>query len=148
MHKHDLQFHSKKNIFAGYLTKKIIIMDNKNWPIIQQHLDCWKNKDFSKAAYATDLHFKGPLDEFRKASDFTTQATTVSQIVTDIVILQKFVEGDNAATLYNFVTNTPVGIMRIAEFYQLKNGKITSIETIFDPRATIALMEQMSNQKH
>ena len=69
-------------------------------------------------------------------------------MVTDIVILQKFVEGDNAATLYNFVTNTPVGVMRIAEFYQLKNGKITSIETIFDPRATIALMEQMSNQNH
>jgi hypothetical protein len=114
-------------------------MENTNWQIVQQHLDAWKNKDFSRVKYAPDLYFKGPIDEFKTASAFRKTATEVSQMVADIVIQKKFIDGDNVAVLYDFVTNSPLGTMAIAEFYELENGVIKSIKTIFDPREDIAL---------
>ena len=118
-------------------------MENNNWQIVQNHLDAWKQKDFSKVKYAPNLYFKGPIDEFKKASDFRATATEVSQMVADIVVQQKFIDGDNIAVLYDFVTNTPLGTMAIAEFYQLEGGEIKSIRTIFDPRADIELTGRM-----
>ena len=44
-----------------------------------------------------------------------------------------FVEGDDVCLLYDFVTAGPTVYM--SSWYQVKDGKIASINTIFDPRA-------------
>ncbi len=121
-------------------------MESKNWQIVKQHHQAWINKDFSKVPYSSNVVFKGPIDQLNGVAEFTARVTQVSQMVTDIVVRDKSEEGDRISVVYDFVTKTPVGTMQIADFYWLKNGEITRIETYFDPRAILAFMEQVQKK--
>jgi hypothetical protein len=47
-----------------------------------------------------------------------------------------FVDGDDVCLLYDFVTEKATAFF--CSWYQVKDGKIGSIQTIFDPRAFAA----------
>ena len=50
-----------------------------------------------------------------------------------------FVDGDDVCVLYEMVTNTPAGTAFIAEWYQVKGGKIAALRAVFDARPFAAL---------
>ena len=50
-----------------------------------------------------------------------------------------FVDGNDLCVLYNMVTNTPSGTAFIAEWYQVKDGKITYVRAVFDARPFAAM---------
>jgi hypothetical protein len=46
---------------------------------------------------------------------------------------------DDVCVLYDMVTNTPSGAAFIAEWYQVKGGKIAALRAVFDARPFAAL---------
>lgn len=48
-------------------------------------------------------------------------------------IKKAFVDGDDVSVLYDLATSGPTVYM--SSWYQVKEGKIVSIQTVFDPRA-------------
>ena len=83
--------------------------------------------------------FQGPLDTFNKADDYLEALKKLASIIQRIDLKKVFVDGDDVCVLYDMVTNTPAGTAFIAEWYQVKGGKITALRAVFDARPFAAL---------
>jgi hypothetical protein len=72
----------------------------------------------------------GPGGEtFSKSEEFIGM---LSQYHGKYDLKKVFWDGDDVCVLYNLIT--PVATVFMSSWYQIKEGKITSIQTIFDPR--------------
>jgi hypothetical protein len=97
--------------------------------------------DFSAARNLMydDMVFEGPIDTFDKADDYLAANKRLSSIIQRIDLKKIFVDGNDVCVLYNMVTNTPAGTAFIAEWYQIKGGKIAYIRAVFDARPFAAM---------
>lgn len=78
-----------------------------------------------------NVRIKGPAGEtFGKPLDFIEMLRTYKG---KYDIKKMFVDGDDVCVLYDLVTTGPIVYM--SSWYQVKEGKIVSINTVFDPRA-------------
>jgi hypothetical protein len=50
-----------------------------------------------------------------------------------------FADGNNVCVLYEMVPNIPAGTAFIAEWYQVKGGKIADLRDVFDARPFAAM---------
>jgi ketosteroid isomerase-like protein len=102
--------------------------------VVEGYFAAWTRNDVD-AAYALladDLEFIGPSAHFQSAAAFRPglvgfAAMTKSARVTDLLV-----DGDRAAMLYDCELPAPVGVLRIASFFRVENGKIRTYETQFD----------------
>ena len=67
-------------------------------------------------------------------------------IVARNVIKQLVVEGDRAAVLYDFVTDTAVGPVLTAEFLTVEDGLIRSITLLFDWRRWPEVLQELERR--
>src|SRR5437588_4547384 len=81
-----------------------------------------------------NMTFQGPLDTFNKADDYLEALKKLASIIQRIDLKKVFVDGDDVCVLYDMVTNTPAGTAFIAEWYQVKDGKIAALRAVFDAR--------------
>ena len=81
-----------------------------------------------------DMTFQGPLDTFTTADQFLTVRKELAAIIERIDVQKTFVDGEDVCVLYEMVTNTPAGTAFIAEWYQVKEGKIAATRAVFDAR--------------
>ena len=86
-----------------------------------------------------NMTFQGPLDTFNKADDYLEALKKLASIIQRIDLKKVFVDGEDVCVLYDMVTNTPAGTAFIAEWYQVKGGKITALRAVFDARPFTAL---------
>jgi len=86
-----------------------------------------------------NMTFEGPFDTFNKADDYLEATRRLASIIQRIDLKKVFVDGDDVCVLYNMVTNTPAGTAFIAEWYQVKGGKIAALRAVFDARPFAAL---------
>ena len=86
-----------------------------------------------------NMTFQGPLDTFNKADDYLESLKMLASIIQRIDLKKVFVDGDDVCVLYDMVTNTPAGTAFIAEWYQVKDGKIAALRAVFDARPFAAL---------
>jgi hypothetical protein len=86
-----------------------------------------------------NMVFEGPLDTFHKADDYLEANKKLSSIIQRIDLKKVSVDGDDVCELYEMVTNTPAGTAFIAEWYQVKGGKIAYIRAVFDARPFAAM---------
>ena len=77
------------------------------------------------------VHIKGPGGEAFRSPDEFLKMMEKQRGTYDIK--KVFVDGDDVCLLYNFVTEKVTAFF--CSWYQVKEGKIASIQTIFDPRA-------------
>jgi ketosteroid isomerase-like protein len=57
--------------------------------------------------------------------------------------LQKvFVHGNDVCVIYDLVTNTPAGTAPTAEWYHVRDGKISAVRVFFDARPFTPMFEQ------
>jgi ketosteroid isomerase-like protein len=96
----------------------------------------------ARSLLADDLHFKGPIEEFRNADDYMKSVGKLAQIVTGSDVKKVVAEGDDVVTIYDLHTNTPAGTSNIAEWATVKNGKIAEMRVFFDARPFAAMFEQ------
>ena len=88
------------------------------------------------------MTFQGPLDTFSTADQYLEAARKLASIIQRIDLKKEFVDGEDVCVLYDMVTNTPAGTAFIAEWYQVKNGKIANIKVLFDARPFAAMFAQ------
>ena len=85
------------------------------------------------------MAFQGPLDTFDTADQYLEAVRRLASIIQRIDLKKEFVDGEDVCVLYDMVTNTPAGTAFIAEWYQVKNGKIAALHAVFDARPFAAL---------
>jgi hypothetical protein len=101
--------------------------------VVMSYVEAMDRRDFASVRqYLQDSVFiKGPAGEaFRSPDDFLKM---MEQQRGRYDIKKVFVDGEDVCLLYNFVTEKAA--VFFCSWYQVKGGKIASIQTIFDSGA-------------
>ena len=82
---------------------------------------------------APDLVFDGPLAGHRiGAEGFIRGVQAVGAACKSFGVLQQLVQGNEMAVLYDCELTRPAGTHRFAEFFRIENGRIQSINLLYD----------------
>lgn len=108
---------------------------------VQAFMHAMEKGDFGAArkCLADDLSFRGPLETFAAPEPYLESLKKLHHIVERVDIKKMFVDGDDVCLLYDMVTKTPAGTAFIAEWHQVKGGKIRAIRVVFDARPFAAM---------
>ena len=111
--------------------------------LIETYHKAWTTGDFdiARRCLADDLDFKGSIDAFRKADDFVGALKGFQGMLRGVTLIKSFFDQDGAALLYDCDSATPAGVIRTAEFFSTKNGKISEIRLVFDASELRKLMQ-------
>ena len=92
--------------------------------------------DFAAARklLADDLVFKGPFDTFTEPESYLAALKRLLPIVKGVSTRKLFVDGDDACLLYDMETNIAAGTVLIAEWFHVRDGRIASVQAVFDAR--------------
>jgi hypothetical protein len=117
-----------------------MIMDTNQ--VVTTYHNSWTSGDMEAARVylADDLDFQGSIDTFRRADDFIATLTIFQKMLREITLIQSFFSKSGAALLYDCDTMSPAGVIRTAEFFTVKDGKIKSIRLVFDATELRKLM--------
>ena len=109
--------------------------------VIESYREALGRGDFSTARQLMhdDMTFQGPLDTFTTADQYLEASKRLATIIQRIDVKKTFVDGDDVCVLYEMVTNTPAGTAFIAEWYQVRGGRIAALRAVFDARPFAAL---------
>jgi len=105
------------------------------------YLDAWSRKDLDGITVHLhpNVHFKGPMQEFNGCEATLASAKRVFPLLERLDVRAKFVAGDRAMFVYDFVCRAPIGVCRTAEMVRFQDGLICDIELFFDARPFEAL---------
>jgi ketosteroid isomerase-like protein len=100
---------------------------------VEGYFHAWTTKKVAEAHawLAKDLKFRGPTARYESADAFLPALEKFAAMTKSATLLELIVEGDRAAMLYD-CDLAPIGTLRIASFFHVKDGKITTYETWFD----------------
>ena len=110
--------------------------------ILKQFYDAAIARDLARARtyLADDLVFVGLFETYRSADDYITTFTGLLQITVRLTVKTIIAEGDEAAIFFELETRAPApGVVLVAEWHQIKNGKIAHVESAFDGRPFAAM---------
>lgn len=94
-----------------------------------------------RALLAEDFTFQGPLMAASSADDFIKQLEAMGPgMEMHAEILNIIGEGDCVAALYDFMG--PEGKISFAEWYRVRDDKISAIKLHYDPRPLLEAMGQ------
>jgi hypothetical protein len=115
-------------------------MDTKQ--VVSGYHEAWTKGEMENARsfLADDLDFQGSIDRFQKAEEFISALTMFQKMLRGVNLLQSHFSEGEAALLYDCETMTPAGVIRTAEFFKVREGKITSIRLVFDATELRKLM--------
>jgi len=110
--------------------------------IVLNYHNAWTGGDMAAALafLADDLDFQGSIDSFHRSGDFIAALTMFQKMLRGVSLIQSFFSENGAALLYDCDTLSPAGVIRTAEFFQVRDGKIKSIRLVFDATELRKLM--------
>jgi hypothetical protein len=87
-----------------------------------------------------DLVFVGLFETYRSAESYTAALTGLLQVTVRLTVKAIIAEGENVAVFFELVTKAPVeATTLVAEWHQVRNGKIVHVESAFDGRPFAAM---------
>jgi ketosteroid isomerase-like protein len=103
--------------------------------IVEGYFTAWTTKKAGEAYtfLAEDLEFTGPSARYHTAAEFKPGLEMFTAMTSSARVIELLIDGDRAAMLYDCELAPPIGTLRIASFFRVRNGKISSYETLFDP---------------
>lgn len=109
-------------------------MESKNsaMEVVLSYIKALGRQDYDAAGnYLNEsVRVVGPAGEaFRNPREFIDM---LRQYRGRYDLKKAFVDGNDVCLLYDFVT--PAATVFMSSWYQVKNGKIASVRTVFDPR--------------
>jgi len=110
--------------------------------VLKQFYDAVQRRDMNSARtfLADDLTFVGLFETYSSADAYIATFTQLMQIVTRLEVKAIIGEGDNAAIFMDMVTTGPVEATTfVAEWHQVRNGKIVRAQSAFDGRPFAAM---------
>lgn len=108
--------------------------------VVMSYIKAMDNRDYAAArkSLADTVQVKGPGGEaFRSPDEFLDM---MEKQHGKYDIKKVFVDGKDVCLLYDFATQAVTTFF--CSWYQVKDGKITSVQTVFDPRAFAAAQEK------
>lgn len=102
-----------------------------------------KNFQAARKLLHDNLEFRGPIDTFHKADDYLHAIQKLSAIVEGVDILKVF-EDETDVSLFCDLKTKVVGTSFVAEWYQVKQGKIASVRVAFDARPFAAMFAKQA----
>src|SRR5216684_6744515 len=102
--------------------------------VVDRYSKALGSRDFAAARsfLADNLRFEGPIDRFDKADDYVKAITGLYGMVKGVTHQATITEGENVAVFY--LLDTPMAKAPVAEWYTVRDGKITHLRAYFDAR--------------
>jgi hypothetical protein len=102
--------------------------------VVERYFTAWTTNDVQTACaqLAPDLVFSGPTASYQSADAFRPALVKFAEMSRSARIVDLLVQGDRAALLYDCELPQPIGTLKIASFFRVVNGKISTYETQFD----------------
>jgi SnoaL-like domain len=99
------------------------------------YFSAWKGRDFAtfRSVLADDVVFDCPLGHVEGGDACARALQQMSQIVTDIVVQKRFVDGPDVLTWFDLHTSVAPPCPT-ANWSHVENGKVTRVRVAFDPR--------------
>jgi len=99
-------------------------------------------KDIAAArAYLNDdLLFLGLFETYHNAEEYVTALAGLLQVTVRLDVKKIIAEGNDAAVFFELETKAPAeATTLVAEWHQVRNGKISRVESAFDGRPFAAM---------
>ena len=112
--------------------------------VLRQFYDAVTQRDMARARRYLDdgMVFVGLFETYPNADAYMATFTQLMSIVTRLDVKVIVGEGDNAAIFMEMETTAPAAATTlVAEWHQVKNGKIVRAESAFDGRPFAGLFE-------
>lgn len=110
--------------------------------VVKKFYEAASRKDLTacRALLADDLVFVGLFETYPNPEGYLAAFTGLLGITKQIDVKTIVAEGDQAAIFFDLVTTGPVeGTTFVAEWHQVRNGKIARVQSAFDGRPWAAL---------
>jgi hypothetical protein len=110
--------------------------------VLKQFYDAAIARDLARArSYLHhDLVFVGLFETYRSADDYIKAFTGLLQITVRLKVKTIIAEGNEAAIFFELETRAPAeGIVLVAEWHRIKDGRIAHVESAFDGRPYAAM---------
>ena len=110
--------------------------------ILQQYYAAVVKRDLAAARtyLADDLVFVGLFETYRSADEYLRTFTGLLQITKRLDVKKIIAEGDDAVVFFDLETTAPAAATTlVAEWHQVKNGKICHVQSVFDGRPFAAM---------
>jgi len=108
--------------------------------IVISYIKALDSQDYDSARnfLGDNVLVKGPAGEaFRSPDEFMSM---MQKQRGKYDVKKMFVDSDDVCLLYDFITRTVTTFF--SSWYKVKDGKIVSIQTVFDPRPFAAMQEK------
>ena len=110
--------------------------------ILARFYDAVKRRDMAGARQYLDdgLLFVGLFETYRSAEEYLKALTGLLQVTVRLDVKKIINEGNDAAIFFELETKAPAeGTVLVAEWHQLRNGRIIHVESAFDGRPYAAM---------
>jgi uncharacterized protein YndB with AHSA1/START domain len=117
--------------------------------VLEQFYEAVVQRDMAKARtyLADDMLFVGLFETYPNADAYINTFTQLMSIVTRLDILTIIGEGDQSAVFMTMVTTAPAAATTlVAEWHQVKDGKIIRAQSAFDGRPFAAMFSDSGNK--
>lgn len=111
--------------------------------ICAAYLDAWSRKDLPGIAVHIhpDVRFKGPMQVFQGREPYLGATNRVFPLLEKLDLRARFISGDRAMLVYDFVCRDPIGVSRTAEMVRFEGELIRETELFFDARPFEAMQK-------
>lgn len=115
--------------------------------VAETYFDAWKSYDWERlrSVLADDATFRGPLASLNSDAACVEGLRGMSQIMTDIVVHKRFVDGPDVLTWFDLHTSVAPPAPT-ANWSHVENGRITAIRVTFDARPFALSDPETSNR--
>jgi hypothetical protein len=120
---------------------KQIFMPNTG-EIIKKFYDAVIKRDIpvARTYLKDDLLFLGLFETYRNADEYIAALTGLLQITVRLDVKAIIAEGENVAIFFELETRAPAAATTlVAEWHQVKDGKIVHVQSAFDGRPFAAM---------
>ena len=110
--------------------------------VVRQFYEAAKRKDMAacRSFLADDLVFVGLFETYSNPTAYLTAFTGLLGITNRIDVKTIIAQGDQAAIFFDLETTGPVEATTfVAEWHQVRNGKIVRVQSAFDGRPFAAM---------
>jgi limonene-1,2-epoxide hydrolase len=124
---------ARRNTFPPSATERHMPPVNDSFEVVMAYVRALDSRDYEAAMnhLHDEVRIRGPAGEtFGKPHDLIEM---LRKYQGRYDIKKAFADGDDVCLLYDLKTNGPTVFM--SSWYQVKEGKIASVHTVFDPRA-------------
>lgn len=107
--------------------------------LAETYFRAWKEQDFDalRSVLADDVTFRGPLGSADDADECIAGLRGMSKMMTDITVLKRLVDGADVVTIFELHTADAPPCLT-ANWSHVEDGKIASIQAVFDPRPLLS----------